>query len=606
MVDGITITLDVVETSLYFLAPGLLWLFLFLLAFGDAELARASGFGRATFWLLLPFGLLGEFANVLIFGFRTDLLAVNVGGGLVPVLLAVLLLRETAPGGSRGVPSLLGTMAVGSAGALLAFLFLTGPLVFAGVAVATAAPIPVLYLLERRRSGPGDEVAAQRAGLLGIFAFAVLLTGLTTATIPGVGIVSAFPEYLLVPTGLGAATVLLYRRRLGGSFGPPLALAYASVTLGVLVGADVLHQPPLYNGGPGALYAIGGAGLLDLLYLSGLLALLGGYGLARYLDRGTARRAAEAPVPSSGLRRMRHAWYLGLEGRHDAALREAQRGTVEAVATLRTLAGAGSPPPGDPWAGLGVPAWVRVDQANLDAVARRPGTSGREAYRGWLTARALVGVAHQLANRYRATSRTRCFAFALDLLVLSLLTLAGDIAVLVPLHQNLGQLVNGVPLNAVIVAPVGWGLVYFLVAEGGFGTTLGKSYFGLVVTGRDGRPPGPRAILLRNLPRVVPLSLVAYGLGFGVAVVAHPLGSTLLAGYGSAAVYLIGLATALTAGFAIVTLVSVAAIATTEEGQRLGDLVAETWVLRARPTAGAPVPGAVGPAAPAASPPAGA
>src|SRR5580698_9621673 len=83
MVDGITITLDVVETSVYFVAPGLLWLFVFLLAYCDDELARGSGFGRITFWLLLPAALLGEFANVLIFGLRSDLLAVNVGGGLV-------------------------------------------------------------------------------------------------------------------------------------------------------------------------------------------------------------------------------------------------------------------------------------------------------------------------------------------------------------------------------------------------------------------------------------------------------------------------------------------------------------------------------------------
>jgi uncharacterized membrane protein/uncharacterized RDD family membrane protein YckC len=607
MVDGITITLDVVETSVYFVAPGLLWLFVFLLAYSDDELARGSGFGRITFWLLLPAALLGEFANVLIFGLRSDLLAVNVGGGLVPVLLAVWLLLQVAPGGRRAVTSILVAMAVGSVGALLAYLWLSGPLLYVVVAASTAIPAVALYVASPRFRLDGSEVAPVAASIVGLFAATVLLTALTTSTIPGVGIVSAFPEYLIVPTAIGAATPLLLRRRFGESLAPCLAIAYASVTLGVLVGADVLHQPPLYANGPGALYAIGGAGLLDLLYLSGQLSLLGSYGAVRYLQRNAGVRRREAPGPSSPMRRMRHAWYLGLEGEFQASLQEAQRGSVEAVATLRRLAGLRPADPSNPWEGIGAPPWVALDQTNLDAVARRPGTPGREAYRGWLTARALVGVAHFLGSRYRASSRARCNAFAFDLAVLALLTAAGDLLVLYPLRQSLDQLVNGIPLNAIVVAPVGWGLLYFVIMEGWFGATLGKWYFGLTVTSRLGTPAGFRSILIRNLPRIVPLSLVAYGLAFGTAVALHPRGGPFTSGFGGAAAYELALSAGIMAGMALTTLVSVACIATTEEGQRIGDLLADTWVLTepaARPVPAPAVPAAAEVAArPGASPP---
>src|SRR5580700_2603471 len=112
MVDAGTLSLDILETTIYFVAPALLWLFVFGLAYLDADLARSAGFDRRTFWLLIPMVLLGEFANVLFFGFGPDLLAVNVGGGLIPIALSVWVLYRILPAPRRSLAELLGTLSV--------------------------------------------------------------------------------------------------------------------------------------------------------------------------------------------------------------------------------------------------------------------------------------------------------------------------------------------------------------------------------------------------------------------------------------------------------------------------------------------------------------
>jgi uncharacterized membrane protein/uncharacterized RDD family membrane protein YckC len=607
MVAAATLLVDVAETSIFYAAPALLWLFVFLLAYRDPELAKRSGFDRKSFWLLIPGALLGEFANIPIFGYHGDLLAVNVGGGLIPVLLSVWLLRRVLPGGAPTTVLLLTLAGLQAFGALLAFLFVPYPLVFAVAFVALVVPLLVVALYGSRFAGPLREVWFAVLAIGALFAASVELTALTTATIPGLGIVSAFPEYLILPVGTGLLWAALLRDRIGGSYGPTLATTYAGVTLGVLVGADVLHQPPLYTGSSGALYAIGGAGLLDLLHLSGLLGLLGAYAVVAYLRRpGTSDRST-APALASPGRRLRRAWYLGLEQRYAEALGEAQRATDDARASLRRLAGLPDAPAGTPWAGLAPPPWIPVDAANLDALAHRPTPpTGPETYRSWLTARGIVTVLHHLGAGYRASPRARWMAFGLDLTVLALAMASADLAVLAAVPGSAAAVLGGLPLNALVVGDVGWGLAYFLLAEGIFGTTLGKRYFGLAVRSRTGGAPGFRSVLVRNLPRVVPLSLLAYGFAFDLTVLTHSPGQELAnAGFGSVLAFDLVFGAAVTAGLALCLLVSVATISVTEESQRLGDLLAETWVVTTPPVRpGAPTAplAAVAPAAPAASP----
>ncbi len=605
MVDGPTLLLDVLETAIYFAAPALLWLFVYLLAYCDVDLARSAGFDRLTFWLLIPGALLGEFANVLVFGYRTDLLAINVGGGLIPAFLSIWLLGRVARFPRRTLPRIGIVIALGSGLALGAELVpLPAELALLLEAVGLLLPAGLLGLLRALGAGPLRSDSGVEVAALAIFGSVGLATFLTTASLPGTGIVSNFPTYLLIPAIAGAVAALALARPGGLGPGPTLALSYAGTTLGTLVGADVLRQPPLYLPNSAALYAIGGAGLLDLLHLSGLLALAAATGVVALLGPSTPQPPREERAPPSPLRRLRRAWLLGLDGRYGLTVRESQRATREAVATARRFAGL---PPGDPktpWAGLPVPPWVPIDQANLDGfAARRPAPLGSEAYRSWLTARALVATADHLTDRWRPSALQRSLAFAVDLLILGLLAAAIDLALVGSVSGPLSPVLNGIALDAAVVGAIGWGLVYFVGFEAVTGATPGKRLLGLVVRARSGGPPGARALWLRNLPRIAPLTILAYGVGLGVAVLTHPNPASALAGYGGSAAFLRDVLVVAGVGLAVLALASALTIGVTEEGQRLGDLIAGTWVTRERPSAPA-VRRVRAPSAAAASPPA--
>jgi uncharacterized membrane protein/uncharacterized RDD family membrane protein YckC len=101
----------------------------------------------------------------------------------------------------------------------------------------------------------------------GIFAVSVL-TFLITRVQPSAGIVAEFP-FLFLPPLMGAALALILFSR---SSAQAPAFAYASATLGSLIGADVYHLPQLFQG-RSFVGSIGGAGVFDLVYIGGIVAL---------------------------------------------------------------------------------------------------------------------------------------------------------------------------------------------------------------------------------------------------------------------------------------------------------------------------------------------
>lgn len=602
MVDPFFLANDVLQNVVFLATPPLLWLFLYLLAWGAPDLGRAVGFGRLTFWLLLPGALLGTIANLPFAAVGPSVLALNIGGGAIPVALAYLLLRRSSPNAPGGL-LLFATLFILESGAALLWVlaaptsaaftvpFSGGGLPigwdFLGVlAVAVAATGTLLTLVVRTR-------ALRPVGLaFALASMALVATFATTATTPKVGIVSSFPWYLVAPALVGVAAVLLARRYAGRPTYEGLGIAYAASTLGVLVGADVLRQPPLYAHPSDVIYAIGGAGILDLLYLTGLLAL----GSA-FLVYFAGRRAGWADPPprlgESGVARrtlvgrMRHALLLLLAGQYRAATEEATRATQDARSTLRALYGL---PPvsfsGHPWSEVGAPPWVDADQANLEELNRQPSIGARDAWRAHLTARHLVRLARLAGRRRYGSLVRRSSAFLADLGVLLVpaaavwwflfatrlapgLTLAGALA--------------GSTFNAAAYGFTAYALAYFVIAEGLFGTTVGKRLLRLRVSDRDLRRPRPLAVLVRDLPKILPL----FVLGFGGAVIAlllvHGGGGPLAAGSFSVAASLPALGLlALAVGFGVglCGLASFVVIYASPENQRLGDILAGTWVIQ--------------------------
>jgi uncharacterized membrane protein len=100
-----------------------------------------------------------------------------------------------------------------------------------------------------------------------------IITFFVTEPVPSKGIISIFPYWLFPCIAACFSSIILLRK----NFSKGASLAYISSTFGVLIGADFLHLPELLSYTPGkigTMAIIGGAVLLDLIFLTGILAVL--------------------------------------------------------------------------------------------------------------------------------------------------------------------------------------------------------------------------------------------------------------------------------------------------------------------------------------------
>jgi uncharacterized RDD family membrane protein YckC len=432
------------------------------------------------------------------------------------------------------------------------------------------------------------------AGLLALTDGVMVLTFLFSSALPGVGISEAFPEYLMVPVAAGLVASLAAPRLLRGAEGLALPVAYIAATFGVLAGADVLREPPLYPSSTPGLYVIGGAGILDLVYLAGLLAFATAYALHYALDRPWAPvpgSPSESPPPTP-VGQLGRAFLHGVDGDLSGSLTQAALAARAGAGEAATLLAVPPAPAARPWQGLPVPGWVVSDQTNLDAAAAQGTTDGRESYRGWLTARALVALSLELAGRRFATARRRAGAFAVDLLVVTAPAAALWGVLAARTAGGLSGVVNSIAFNVAIYGYISLAYLYFVVGESVYGTTLGKRIQGLVVRQRQLRPAELTSVLVRNAFRIPVLSVIGIAGASAVALLVAGNGSqsaslegiALPAGTVAAVILIVG--AALVVG--LLGLVGFLSISATSERQRLGDLAAGTWVVRA---ATAPVAG---------------
>ncbi len=620
-VDPWVLSSDIVGNVVTIALPAVLWFLLFWMAWERPDFARRSGFGRETFWLLLVAALLGSLFGIIgvlpLIPIQKDILALSIGGGFIPVLLASILFGRLFGEFWRSLALFWGCFVVESAILLLVVLFL--PSTIAGilvlVALAGVLPLPVIFAprLFARLRAPADEVLFRRVGLfLEITSGVIVLTYLTTFSQAGVGISSYFPLYLVAPIVAGAIAVLTIQRGFGLWYGYALPLAYATATFGTLVGADILRQPPLYGGSTSGIYAIGGAGVGDLLYLTGLVAFAAAFTillLGKQIPRATPEPppsdAWAGPTPFGLLRR---AYRTGTQGPPGGATREAEHASREAAAQTRRLVGLAGPPPAErPWEGLPVPPWVAADQANLDALAASSSPDPRDDYRAWMTARWLVRVGQDTGRARFANPRRRFAAFGMDLVFVTIpAVLVWILAVqLVPGTTN--DVLNNTFFNAAAIGFPAWAFVYFVVFEVLFGTTPGKRLFGLVVRTRTLERPKTIPILVRDSPKLIPLTVIGIGGALLVALLLRgPVSGTSLVSASSLVpsefLALASVGAAIAVGVGICALVALLGITVSSENQRAGDYLAGTWVVR---EVSVPPPGAVVASPPPGRPPSG-
>jgi hypothetical protein len=600
VIDPAQLTSDIVGNAVSLSLPGLLWAAIFLLAFEHGGFSASVGLSRRTFWLLLPGAIASTFANLPLFPIGHDILGIGLSGALFSILVGLLAFQRFAPPALRSIRLFLAGFAALAVGGLAVVLLFSRPWEadLGVLAVVAVVPVAVAAL------GPSDGSFTHRvAYLLGLTGGVVFLTFLFSAAVPGVGITEGFPQYLLPPVGVGVVAVVLAPALMPGEEGFALPAAFAAGTFGVLVGADVLRQPPLYPGTQAGLYVIGGAGIFDLVYLSGLLALGAAFVAHRMLGRSWApvgNYTAPNPTP---IGRLTRAFRTGVRGDLSGSLNGAALAAREAAAQSRTLLDVPDPPPDRPWQGLPVPGWVVADQANLEASAKAGTSDGKESFRGWLMSRNLVALTTHLNSRRFGSAAQRTVAYGIDLAIVT----APAIVLWAYLAHTIGggfaAVASSIPYNAAIYGYISVSFLYFVVLERVVGTTPGKWVQGLLVRERGMRPPALLPLLVRNSFRVPTLSVMGIGLGVAVEFL-FVQGSSAPVSFGGLPVSLGAVAAGFIAlfvlfGVGLLGVIGYLAISATAERQRCGDLLAGTWVVR-RATPGRPsgVPTGLAPAPP--------
>ena len=584
--------LDIAAIATGALLVPLLWLFLFLVLWEDRAYAQSIGFERWTFWLLTGAVVLSLFAELPLFPFDGDYLAVNIGGAIVPLALSAALFAYFAPPRSRSLPMFLGIFGAEAVVSFAVVVLVASPVLqtLGVVAVATLATVGAAAL--------PSTVGATRSvrALVGLSSAVLVLTFLVSSTVPGVGIEVGFPQYLVGPVAAGAIAAILGSYLYGSEAGRSAALAFAATAFGVIVGADLLRQPPLYASGLKGLYVIGGGNYSDLVYLSPLLAFAIAYLFLRYTEGARAPVAGGIALdPTSPTGALAEGVRASFEGSPEASLAMSRDASHAAAEQARVLLGAPAARPGHPWHGLPVPGWIVADQANLDTVSQRGPFERLEAERGAQMARALVRVGQHITIARFASVGRRTAAFFVDLVVVLLPAILVWYELLTR-APNVNDGLKGLAMATASYGFVAVAVLYFAVLASVTGSSVGKWLFHLEVSDRAGHRPGFLRSLVRESPKLVILSvlgsLLPALLGFFLGGSAEVFGLPSIAG-GIFALILLGL---LALTFAVSGAVAVVAISISAERQRVGDLWAGTWVLNRRSTtgpAGAPTGSAV-------------
>lgn len=468
---------SVMELVSFIALPVLLFVQLYILYSEFPGFMQRVGLGRKEVGLLIIGSLIGWVSDIPVLIYGNSLLAINISGGIIPLVLSVYLVRE-----KRLSPWLVGV----------------------GIAIVAVITYKVTYIM------------------------------------PDVGIVSEFPYYL-IPAALSAAIALLCHRSDIAKSG---AFAYVLATMGTIV-ADIVRIPELFRMG-NFMGSIGGAGALDMVFTSGLLAM----GICFLFAMGRLSKFRRArtgfQVMEKGIRESAERAERALAGGNATT---AAQLAYTALAKKTRFLGKRFGIEGEEEAiierlGLEFPKLRDFSLLKERMRTGRPDEiSARKAY---VASILLLEELKHAERKMYASGFRRAGAFLIDFVVVSLLILAGFMFLLAGLNVNsLSGLVDTLSAGSVwFMAFILWAwalqMLYFTVLE--FftkGQSIGKKVMSIRVVTVEQRRASFMHVFTRNVVRFLDIILIFY-------------------------------------------LVSFLAIEMTEKRQRLGDYVADTVVIRER------------------------
>lgn len=452
--------------------PVLLFVTLYIGHMDYRGFLEKCGFGRKEVGLLLVGGLVGIILGPLglfgvpLFIYQGSLLAIDMGGAIIPIVLSIYLIKK---------------------------MKINIPAIFVGIII------------------------------IGV------LTYMTTEFRPEIGIVSEFPFYLMPSFCAVGLTLLIYRDNIISG----IPYAYAATTFGVLIGADIVRIPQVLIGLeqlraemnlPIAAGSIGGAGGLDLVFLSGLLAIAPLFFLASRKIRHSRSLKSPSKVFEENLNHtLDLSQQLAKEGDYGGALNASCRAVDMKIQDVRYKFKI-SQSPYIILDMLQINPYIRNDYWLLLNSSKSMYHSQQDAYRGNITARYIISELEKIEKRLYASFMQRIIAYIIDMAIILGIILA---------IFTIGALSNLFDLSDLqapetfvwIFAFALWlwiaQALYFTILEGIWGQTPGKRLLRIVVKTEERQKCGLMSAFTRNVLRLLDAAMFFYAVSF-IVMNAYP------------------------------------------------------------------------------------
>ncbi len=349
-------------------------------------------------------------------------------------------------------------------------------------------------------------------GILLIMVFIIsFITFLLTDIDPDIGVISDFPWYMIpiLISVLFSFFVSINRLYLAVPF------AYSISTLGVFIGADIARLPIIFEEDIMIGY-IGGLGIFDLIFITGLFSLALTLGLVYSFSNYEIYiqpRESKFKKPNKvkeGFKKITNqetekvevnkllplAWKLFEEKQYDKALESAIKALVLKLDMMNPtkvkVTISNSP---QIIKNIGLSKIYQSDFLLLLNLIKSSEVTQEDAYRSLVTAEKLVFKLESLKQKRYAPIKKRLIAFGIDIFIQCLIILLIMTIIWLLLDFNYNALFNGIWGYSIFWWAVFIHLIYFIIPEWYFGQTPGKRYAKIKVVSVE---PKIRRVKLKN------------------------------------------------------------------------------------------------------------
>ncbi len=255
----------IVENISFILIPLISFIVIYSFVIDYGSLSSKWGLTRVTISFLVVGSFFGFLGNIPIFGMDHTIIAINIGGAIIPLTLSYIFIKKIFDSKSYYIFFIAGVV-IFVVGNLFIFIYENSP--FINVLYSN---IPLYCLIFTAILDisiiPFFTKKVDLIASMILLEFIAFLTYSITVVVPSQGIESSFPYYLMPSIAASFISLFIWRK---DNMRTTLA-SYFSSTIGVLTGADIFHQPSLYGPKISIIGSIGGAGPMDMVFQAGLI-----------------------------------------------------------------------------------------------------------------------------------------------------------------------------------------------------------------------------------------------------------------------------------------------------------------------------------------------